>query len=260
MTRPRKNQISIADTPYYHVLSRCVRRTFLCGLDPQTQRNYEHRRQWVVDRIRLLSTLFAVDLCAYAVMSNHYHLTIKLDPEQISALSDQQVIERWLCLHKGPLLIQKYQAGENLDKIERDAISDIVNAWRKRLSDLSWFMKCLNEPIARQANKEDQCTGHFWEARFKSHALRSDEAVLTNMAYVDLNPIRAGMADTPETSKYTSIQERITPQFDFNRAIEEQLSSQDLRQFTLALKPLRPFSTKTAKPANRHSAISHRLY
>ncbi len=107
MTRPRKDQISLSDTPYYHIVSRCVRRTFLCRLNPLTQRDYEHPRQWIVDRIRLLSSLFAVDLCAYAIMSNHYHLTVKLNPEQIDALTDQEVIDRWLSLHKGSLLIQK---------------------------------------------------------------------------------------------------------------------------------------------------------
>ncbi len=114
MTRPRKDQISLSDTPYYHIVSRCVRRTFLCGLDLLTQRDYEHRRQWIVDRIRLLSSLFAVDLCAYAIMSNHYHLTVKLNPKQIDTLTGQEVINRWLSLHKGSLLVQKMQAGETL--------------------------------------------------------------------------------------------------------------------------------------------------
>ena len=90
MTRPRKALISLADTPYYHVTSRCVRRAYLCGVDHYSGQNYEHRRQWVVDRIRLLSSLFAIDVCAYAVMNNHYHLVLKLCPEQLEGLSDSQ--------------------------------------------------------------------------------------------------------------------------------------------------------------------------
>ncbi len=175
-------------------------------------------------------------------MNNHYHLTVKLNPEQIDTLTDQEVIDRWLSLHKGSLLIQKMQAGETLSNAEYQAISDIVAAWRQRLSSLSWFMKCLNEPIARRANKEDQCTGHFWEARFKSQALRSDEALLANMVYVDLNPVRAGIADSSKVSYYTSIQERITPQFDLRQAIQQQITGEELQQFDVPVKPLLHFS------------------
>ena len=109
MTRPRKELISLADTPYYHITSRCVRRAFLCGVDHYSGQNYEHRRQWVVDRIRLLSSLFAIDICAYAIMSNHYHLVLKMCPEQLEGLSDDDIIERWCALFKGPLLIQNYR-------------------------------------------------------------------------------------------------------------------------------------------------------
>ncbi|MCP4488126.1 MAG: transposase, partial [Gammaproteobacteria bacterium] len=95
MTRPRNTLIALADTPFYHVSARCVRQAFLCGIDHYSGRNYEHRRQWVVDRIRLLSSLFAIDVCSYAIMSNHYHLVLKLCPEQFDGQSDNQIMDRW---------------------------------------------------------------------------------------------------------------------------------------------------------------------
>ncbi|MCB1675762.1 MAG: transposase [Halioglobus sp.] len=207
MPRPRKAQVCVSDTPYYHCVSRCVRRARLCGQDVQTGQCFEHRRAWIVERIHRLASLFAIDICAYAVMSNHYHLVIKLGSTR--DWTDDEVIARWLQLYKGPLLIHRYREAGTLSPAERDTVIDIVAVWRKRLQDLSWLMKCLNEPIARMANREDQCTGHFWEARFKSQALRSQQALLSCMAYVDLNPVRAGIAQTPESSDYTSIQQRI---------------------------------------------------
>jgi REP element-mobilizing transposase RayT len=166
MTRPRKELVSISDTPYYHIVSRCVRRAFLCGFDQQSQHDYEHRRQWIEDRIRLLSSLFTIDICAYAVMSNHYHIVVKLDPSQAKEWSNADVINRWTSMFKGPLLIQRQQQGHSLSVAEKNTVNDIIDVWRRRLTDLSWFMKCLNESIAKQANKEDNCTGHFWDKFF----------------------------------------------------------------------------------------------
>ncbi len=123
MTRPRKALISLADTPYYHITSRCVRRAFLCGVDHYSGKNYEHRRQWVVDRIRLLSSLFAIDVCAYSVMNNHYHLVLKLCPEQLADLPDEHIMDRWCALFKGPLLVQNYRNGDALSAPERMAHS-----------------------------------------------------------------------------------------------------------------------------------------
>jgi len=220
MTKPRKQLVAIEDTPYYHVTSRCVRRAFLCGT--QGDRCYEHRRQWLVDRIRLLSSLFAIDICSYAVMSNHYHIVLKLCPEQVDDWTDDEVIERWLTLFKGHILVQRYVSGTAQSVAEREEVKLIVAKWRDRLGNISWFMKCLNQPIARAANIEDGCTGHFWESRFTSQALLSRQALLSCMAYVDLNPIRAKMADTLKDSSYTSIQERISPTFDLTEAIHNQ--------------------------------------
>lgn len=244
MTQPRRKLVCLSDTPYYHVISRCVRRTYLCGIDQSSGKSYEHRRQWIVDRIRILSSLFAIDICSYTVMSNHFHIVLKISPEQSKEWTEDNTLERWTSLFKGPLLIQKYKAGKELSPAEMSTVKDSIKVYRQRLSSLSWFMKCLNEPVAREANKEDGCTGHFWEARFKSQALRSEEALLSCMAYVDLNPIRAAMANTPENSDYTSIQERITPRLNLKKAIKQQMAFHTLQKFDLPLKPLLHFQER----------------
>lgn len=225
-------------------MGQALRRAFLCGVDHYSGQSYEHRRQWVVDRVRLLSSLFAIDVCAYAVMSNHYHLVLKVCPEQLDDLNEDEIVNRWCTLFKGPLLIQNYRRGEDLKPFERVSVSDIVNVWRKRLSSISWFMRCLNQPIAHLANREDKCTGKFWESRFTSQALKSEEALLSCMAYVDLNPVRAGMAETPEQSEYTSIRERLRSEFNFLQAIADQTECGDLLDFDNPLKPLAPFENR----------------
>jgi len=211
MTRARKELVSLDATSYYHCICRCVRRAFLCDEDHVTGQSFEHRKQWVVDRLRELAQVFSIEVAAYAVMSNHYHVIVHVDSKRAQAWSEDEVIQRWRRLFKGPLWVDRAIRGENLDSAERLKVSDIIEAWRHRLADLSWFMRCLNEHIARRANEEDGCKGRFWEGRFKSQALLDEQALITCMAYVDLNPVRAGLAKTPEDSAYTSIQERIRP-------------------------------------------------
>ncbi len=210
MTQARKTLISLDDTPYYHCISRCVRRAFLCGEDHFSGNSYEHRRGWVVERLKFLSSVFAIDIAAYAVLSNHYHVVLRVDRQKASDWSVFEVIERWQRLFSGPELIQRYRDNpQNFSQPEREAVDGIVALWRDRLCDISWFMRCLNEHLARKANREDHCKGRFWEGRFKSQALLDGTALLACMAYVDLNPIRAGIAATPEQSDFTSLQERL---------------------------------------------------
>nr|WP_051560147.1 transposase [Marinobacterium jannaschii] len=209
MTRARCEQVSLPATPYYHCIARCVRRAFLCGEDQFSGQSFEHRRQWILDRIAELDAVFAIDICAYAIMSNHYHLVLRVDQSQAECWTNAEVIRRWKLLFTGPVLIQRFLDGGCCSPAELDKVAEIIAEWRSRLSDISWFMRCLNEHIARLANQEDNCTGRFWEGRFKSQALLDEQGLLTCMAYVDLNPIRAVIADCPERSDFTSIQQRI---------------------------------------------------
>ena len=256
MPRARKHLVSLDDTPYYHVTSRCVRRAFLCGFDDRSGQSYEHRREWIETRLRVLASLFSIEVCAYAVMSNHYHLVVRLEPDECNSWSDDEVLERWTSLFKGPFLVQRYRSGEVLPQIESETLRAIVKVYRARLGSLSWFMKCLNEPIARRANAEDRCTGHFWEARFHSQALRSEKALMTAMVYVDLNPVRARMARSPEDSDYTSVKARIDANRhnrELRKAVCTLTASGELNHFTVSMRPLMAFSSEQRNSSMRLS-------
>ena len=224
MPMPRSQQVCLDDTPYYHCVARCVRRAFLCGEDPLTGASYEHRRSWVEHRLLFLASVFSIDVCAYAVMSNHLHVVLHIDSETVKNWSVVEVLERWHKLHKGTTFTQQYLLGGTLPAYVITLAEAAAETYRARLTDISWFMKELNEPIARRANLEDECTGHFWEGRFKSQALLDEAALIACMAYVDLNPVRSGISDTPESSDFTSIKKRVL-------AVKENSQPKTLRPF-----------------------------
>lgn len=207
MTQARSCQISLDETPYYHCICRCVRRAFLCGFDRHTGQDYAHRRGWVVERLAALVAVFSIDLCAYAVMENHYHLVLRVDRSRALGWSDEQVVSHWTEIFACPDSVRSWQEGSAGPAVAEVAKAQI-SIWRERLYDLSWFMKCLNEYLARLANEEDDCKGRFWESRYKCQALLDEKALLSCMAYVDLNPVRARLSVLPEESDYTSVQQR----------------------------------------------------
>jgi hypothetical protein len=194
----RKHLIDPGRPGWVHCISRCVRRAFLCG------GAFDHRRAWVEDRLAFLSRCFALDVGGYAVMSNHLHVVVRMAPEQVGAWTAEDVARRWLSVYPSayaadgsPLLpepgVIQARAGDWIWVAER----------RKRLGDLGWFMKALKESIAKRANREDDCTGAFWEGRFSSVPLLDQAALMACLAYVDLNPIRAKMCDRPEQARFT---------------------------------------------------------
>jgi hypothetical protein len=210
MALPRRIYVREGQEGVYHCFNRCVRRAFLYGFDAVTGRDFSHRKAWLVDRLRELAAIFAIEVCAYAVLENHYHVILRTRPDIVANWSDVEVATRWLTLfprHCG-------MTNEAVPPLEREicALTDCperITELRKRLCNLSWFMARLNEFIARAANKEDDVKGRFWESRFKCQTLLDQAAIAACMVYVDLNPIRAGLAASPEESDFTSIQERI---------------------------------------------------
>jgi hypothetical protein len=231
MALPRSSYVKDGKEGVYHCFTRCVRRAFLCGLDSVTQQNYSHRKTWLVDRLRQLAGIFAIEVCAYAIMENHYHTILRTRPDIVSSWSDREVASRWLTLFpyynrrkdvvEPPVEKQISALANNLERIAE---------LRKRLSSLSWFMGRLNEYIARAANKEDNVKGRYWESRFKCVRLLDVAAIAACMVYVDLNPIRAGLAATPEESDFTGIQERIRA-WHRNVMAQNSGSGEDMQKF-----------------------------
>jgi len=203
MTYPRNQLVPPGSPGTYHCVSRCVRRAFLCGEDHYSGQSFEHRRQWIEDRLQQLAEVFALSLWAYAVMSNHLHVVVQVLPEVAARWTDEAVAQRWIRLFPKAEQDMALRVQALMANPERLAVL------RARLSDLSWFMRCLSEPIARRANAEDQCKGRFWEGRFKCQALLDESAVLAAMAYVDLNPVRAALCETLEDSAHTSARQRL---------------------------------------------------
>ena len=161
MTQARKNIVSLDDTPFYHCMSRCVRRAFICGVDHYSGNDYEHRRDWLENKLHEVASVFAIRLCAYAIMSNHYHVVLHVRSDLAGEWSDREVIERWHQLYAGTLFSSRYLNGVSLNKIETKLLNKDIKVWRDRLSSISWFMRVVNEFIAIKENKEDNCTVRF---------------------------------------------------------------------------------------------------
>lgn len=213
MPLPRCRLVDDERPGAFHVISRCVRRAYLCG------DRAEHRRAWVRDLIHQAAGAFAVDVLAYAVMSNHLHIVLLTDPARVAGWTPIEVATRWASAHPRTGPDGCPQVWSHAEIAERAADPAWIETIRMRLRSLSWFMKCVKERLARRANRDDGCTGHFWEGRFQSVPLLDQAAVIAAMAYVDLNPIRAAMAETPEASDYTSVQDRCAARQEHRAAL-----------------------------------------
>ena len=204
MTQARR-EILCDEEAVYHCISRCVRRAYLCGYDALTGRSFDHRKVWLRDRLVFLSEIFTIDVLAYALMSTHQHTMLRTRPDLLDSLSNEDVARRWMRLYPASKDVELNEVAVKALMLNKARLMRL----RKRLGSISWFMKSVNEHMARRANREDKCKGRFWEGRFWCQRLEDEAAVFSCAVYVDLNPIRAKVAKTPEESEFTSVFERI---------------------------------------------------
>ena len=208
--KARRSSIDPGIIQIVHVWNRCVRRAFLCGLDALTGQDYEHRRQWARDRIKHLASVFGIDCITFSIMENHTHQVLRSRPDLVAQWDDEEVARRWLSLTPG-----RDRHGNSISEPSQRDLKALLKdpkrlaEIRVRLSDISWWMRYFSQDIACRANAEDDVTGHFWEGRFGHELVEHEASILACMIYVDLNPVRAGMAATPEESDYTGAKERI---------------------------------------------------
>lgn len=194
----------------FHCWARCVRRAFLCGRDPKEGKDYEHRRQWIYDLLQELAGLFSLEIGFHAEMSNHFHLVLRSRPDLVKRWPKEKVVRSWLKIAKLKRGSDEFDWEPSPERVLREmADKKRVNRLRKRLSKVSWFMGTVCEHVARRSNLEDDTKGHFWEQRYGLRNLADEPAILVCGIYVDLNLIRAGETQTPETSRFTSAYDRI---------------------------------------------------
>jgi hypothetical protein len=203
MTIARAHLVDPSVSRWYHCITRCVRRAFLLGEGPTD------RKVWIESRLRELAEIFGVSVGGFSVLDNHLHVLVRLDPEVVQGWTAEDVVRRW-----GRLFPPRDKARQPMAVSDDWVQGHLMNvAWvaraRQRLQSLSWFMKCLKEPLSRLANRQEQTRGAFFEGRFKSVAILDEEALLATCAYIDLNPMAAGIAEVPEASAHTSIKARV---------------------------------------------------
>lgn len=206
MTVPRKKLVNVDVTRWYHCISRCVRQAHLLR---DGESKLKDRKAWIEQRLQQLNEIFAISVGGFAILDNHLHVLVRIDGETAKQWTDEQVARRWLKLYPPRGVDRKAIPIQNQWLQEKLQDKQWIATIRQRLQSLGWFMKCLKEPLARMVNRSEKCTGAFFEGRYKSIAILDEEALVAVCAYIDLNPLAAGMSGTPENSPHTSIRQRV---------------------------------------------------
>ncbi|WP_149499524.1 transposase [Roseiconus lacunae] len=208
-----------------HVINRTVRRCFLMGDDPFTGQNFDHRKQWIEVLLERFAAHFGIELLCYSILSNHYHLILRTQPELVADWGDSEIARRWLMICPARMTngepAEPTDAELNAIRNDPERLAEI----RCRLSDPSWWMRLLNQRIAQRANREDEESGKFWQDRFRAIRIEDEESLLACAAYVDLNQVRAGLAETIEESEFSSIHARIESEFGSSTVVSQAMDT-----------------------------------
>ena len=177
---PRVSRMIIKNhTAVYHVMSR----TALDGFPLEA-----FEKDFLLDLIKRMAGLFFTEVYGFALMGNHFHLLVKVIPE--NRFADEEVKER---------LIRFY--GEKKAPIGDGQLPFI----RQKLASLSEFMREIKVNFTRFYNKRQGRKGYFWGDRFKSVIVERGETLINSLAYIDLNPVRAGIVEKPEDYRWNSL-------------------------------------------------------
>ena len=206
----RKDVFNRKEIGFYHITTRCVRQAFLLGKDFKSTSSNHHRKAWIEQWFQSLTEVMAIEICAYAIMDNHTHLILRNRPDWLDGMDDYEVATRLARLYPGYQCLSSLPteaAPERVQEILEDR--DGFAQGKEKLADISIFMARWEEAVARRANKEDGCTGRFWEGRFYCQRLLDPAAVLAATIYVELNPLRANIVDLPGFAQFTSLTNRL---------------------------------------------------
>lgn len=169
------------EVAFYHIISHTVweaKRPFSSS-----------EREFFLRLLRTLSQIYLVDVISYAILDNHFHLLVRVLPGQY--LTEEEAVEKALKLHSPGIVFSK------------DA-----NYWKSKLSDISFFIKDLKQRFTQWYNRTHRRKGHLWNDRFKSIRIEDGKALMAVAAYIDLNPVRAGITRRIDGWKYTSYSAR----------------------------------------------------
>ena len=205
MAYRRSKYLDLENTKYYHCITRCVRRSFLCGYDELTKIDYNYRKEIIKNLLNVLTKAYSIEICSYVIMCNHIHLVLYVNDSEAQSWTDDEILKRWSILY--PTSTSEIKALILNNEPETETKPMIERA-RKKLYCIISFMEKFSHTLSKQFNKEDNCKGRFWEGNFHLHPILGLQALINTMVYVDLNPVRANMVNYPEEHDSCSISDR----------------------------------------------------